>query len=71
MSGRWSCGRMELVKYMKYIDIIFINKHLHIMKPVLFTFILGFISCSLHAQQDFLGRNPIVSHEIHTDHTVT
>lgn len=41
------------------------------MKPVILTFILGFISWSLQAQQDLFGGNPFTSYEINTDHTVT
>ncbi len=41
------------------------------MKKLLFTFLLGFITWTINAQQDIFKNNPIVSPEINADNTVT
>lgn len=45
--------------------------HIRTMKHFLLIFFLGFITCSLHAQQDIFRENQIISPEINADHTVT
>ena len=41
------------------------------MKRLLFFFSLGFIACSVFAQQDLFNENPIISPEINVNHSVT
>lgn len=45
--------------------------HIRTMKHFLLIFFLGFITCSLNAQQDIFRENQIISPEINADHTVT
>jgi enterochelin esterase-like enzyme len=47
------------------------NDHSQIIKYFLLTFFMGFITYSVHAQQDLFRENPIISPEINADHTVT
>ena len=53
------------------LKISLLNQKALIMKRLLFFFSLGFIACSVFAQQDLFNENPIISPEINVNHSVT